>query len=893
MKSRENRAVAREVRALYVSGVSGDLTDGQLLERFATRRGEASEAAFSVLLARHGPMVWRVCRSVLPHSHDAQDAFQATFLVLVRKARGLWVRDSLGPWLHQVALRTAAGARAATARRRRLEASASERLREGSETAESVDELSRVLHEELGRLPERYRVPVVLCDLGGRTHEQAARHLGLPVGTVKSRLARARDRLRDRMVRRGFAPGLVVPALAGRSPEWTLSPAMIEAATASASSCLATGLLDSGSAALLAKGVLQAMSIQRWFKLAAMFLVAGATASGPPLLAQKEGSAEAAKTAPAKEEPGQRTEAVADGTRVSVAPPAGMGTHTVGRERLLYTIKERGSLEPSRSEDVYSQVAVNTTILRILPEGTRVKKGDLVCELDSLALRDQLTNQIITSRGAEATYQTARSEREVAEIALTEYLEGTSRSELLQVTSAVAAAQERGKVMIRRLERLGRARAAMDEVRKKSSAPPTTAEILADLDLADRFEDAEEAVRDAKAASELEYRKRDTLEKFTMPRTVASLKGVVERARAREFAARAAWELERSKEEKIQRQITNCKLLAPSDGVIVYANDPNRFTSNPQIEEGATVRERQRIFSVPDLSEFRVNAKVHEAVVDRVTPGQKARITVDAYPGEVFMGKVESVAPLPDPTSYFNQDVKVYTTKVKIEGPIPALRPGMTALAEITTADRPDVLSVPVSAVIRFGGKDRVAVKTADGGFVWKAVTLGQLGNLNFEVKSGLSAGEVVGLDPKALLSPAERDRFLGPEGPTTSGLMQKLRGMTPQLRSRLRSNDLSEREAALREAGLNQTEIDQFLTGIRNPSATSDEASADAAAIAKLLQKLRGLSPDQRVRLRSADPAERAGALREAGFTEAEIELHAKLARQPSRSSGDVAPKK
>ena len=112
-------AVVRQLRTLFHVGAIGELTDGQLLERFATSRGEAAELAFAVLLERHGPMVLRVCRGVLADAHETQDAFQATFLVLVEKARGLWVRDSLGPWLHQVAYRTASCARSAAARRRR------------------------------------------------------------------------------------------------------------------------------------------------------------------------------------------------------------------------------------------------------------------------------------------------------------------------------------------------------------------------------------------------------------------------------------------------------------------------------------------------------------------------------------------------------------------------------------------------------------------------------------------------------------------------------------------------------------------------------------------------------------------------------------------------------
>ena len=181
MATTKDRALSRQLSTLFNVGAIRELTDGQLLERFARGDGEAAELAFAALVERHGAMVLRVCRAQLADPHDTQDAFQATFLVLVEKARGLWVRDSLGPWLHQVALRTASCARSSAIRRRRLERRAAEiaasrRFRMRTPTPE----LARVLHEEIDRLPERYRVPIVLCDLEGRTCEEAARVHGPP-----------------------------------------------------------------------------------------------------------------------------------------------------------------------------------------------------------------------------------------------------------------------------------------------------------------------------------------------------------------------------------------------------------------------------------------------------------------------------------------------------------------------------------------------------------------------------------------------------------------------------------------------------------------------------------------------------------------------------------------
>jgi len=197
-----DKAVLGQLQTLFSVGVAGNLTDGQLLERFTTHRGEVGELAFAVLVERHGPMVLRTCRSIARNEHDA---FQATFLVLVRKRRTVWVRDSLGPWLHRVACRAALRARADAARGRALEHQAARNMGTTGPDPDQTD-LAATLQEGIDRLPERYRAPVVFCDLEGRTYDEVARLLGCPVGTVKSRLARAREHLRSRLVRRGLAP---------------------------------------------------------------------------------------------------------------------------------------------------------------------------------------------------------------------------------------------------------------------------------------------------------------------------------------------------------------------------------------------------------------------------------------------------------------------------------------------------------------------------------------------------------------------------------------------------------------------------------------------------------------------------------------------------------------
>ncbi len=299
---RPNGAVRRGLETLFHLGTIGDLSDGQLLERFTTCTGDAAELAFAALVERHGPMVLRVCRSSLNDPNDAQDAFQATFLVLVQKARALWVQDSLGPWLHRVAYRIASRARRSAARRREHERRAAESRPSLISGEEEWKDVFAVLHEEIDRLPNRCRLPVVLCDLEGLTHEQVARHLGWPIGTVKSRLTRGREWLRARLGRRGVAPvaGLLAVTLTVRSASAAVPAELVEA-TARAARDLAAGAATAGvvpaTVALLVEGALNAMLMT---KLKFAVLACGILAIGAFVVAQPVGRTPQSRTQPVK-----------------------------------------------------------------------------------------------------------------------------------------------------------------------------------------------------------------------------------------------------------------------------------------------------------------------------------------------------------------------------------------------------------------------------------------------------------------------------------------------------------------------------------------------------------------------------------------------------------------
>src|SRR5262245_1665161 len=181
--------VIEHLRRAVRAGGEADLTDGQLLECFVSRR---DQAALTALVRRHGPMVWGVCRRVLRNHHDAEDAFQATFLVLVRKAGSILPRQMVANWLYGVAHQTALNARATAARRRERERQVTEMPEPAVTEQDLWDDLRPLLDAELSRLPDKYRAVIILCDLEGKTRKEAALQIGVPAGTVAGRLARAR-----------------------------------------------------------------------------------------------------------------------------------------------------------------------------------------------------------------------------------------------------------------------------------------------------------------------------------------------------------------------------------------------------------------------------------------------------------------------------------------------------------------------------------------------------------------------------------------------------------------------------------------------------------------------------------------------------------------------------
>lgn len=306
-------AAARDLKVLFEAGTVGGLSDGQLLDRFVARR---EGAALEALVRRHGPMVWGVCRRVLRDHHDAEDAFQATWLVLARKAASVEPQEKVGQWLYGVACKTAMKARATRAKRRVREAQVPDPPEPGTGRADPLHDLLSQLDQELSGLPEKYRVPIVLCELVGMSHREAALRLGCPIGTLSGRLARARAMLARRLSRLGLRhPGGSLVVLLPRVPASAGVPVSLVASTVkavcpgAAGQAAPTGLI-SAEVAAMTEGMLRTMLFTKSKAEAWLVLTVGLLAIGAGVVAQQGPGARPAESAtvieagPGREEPG-------------------------------------------------------------------------------------------------------------------------------------------------------------------------------------------------------------------------------------------------------------------------------------------------------------------------------------------------------------------------------------------------------------------------------------------------------------------------------------------------------------------------------------------------------------------------------------------------------------
>lgn len=415
----------------------------------------------------------------------------------------------------------------------------------------------------------------------------------------------------------------------------------------------------------------------------------------------------------------------------------------VAKGALRITVSAPGSIQSANSKDVRSEVEGQTTIVSLKLEGSQVKEGELVCELDGSALRDQLTNQTIVTRQAESTLQNATKNYEVAQMTLNEYQVGTFPRTMSDYKSNLVLAETN-------LQQADEKFQWSRDMMLRNLLPETT-------NRADGNSKLNAEIRVSSARNQMRV-----LQTYTRQKQLISLQASIDKARIDLEASQAALERERQKLAKLERLVARCKLYAPADGLVVYAKeDGGRMGQTDKIiQEGATVRERQKIFSIPDFAHMRVAAKVHETEVSLIQPGLAAKITVDALAGTVLTGKVESIRPLPELVDTPGASNRYHTIIVAIENPPPSIRPEMTAKVEIITNETAEVLTIPVEAVMPLGDTTYVMVATPSGP-ERRAVVLGPGDERRVEIRSGLKEGDQVALDPESLLSPEDRQEIV------------------------------------------------------------------------------------------------------------------------------------
>ncbi len=345
--------VLQHIRTIALLQAAGEQTDGQLLESFVRRR---EAAALEALVRRHGPMVWGVCRRILHNHHDAEDAFQATFLVLVRKAASVKPRQMVGNWLYGVAHQTASKARATRAKRHTRERQVVDMPESAVKARDLWNDLLPVLDQELSRLPDKYRVAVVLCDLEGKTRKEAARQLGCPEGTIAGRLTRARIMLAKRLTGRGVAlSGGALAAVLSQQAASAAVPASVTISTIKAASLLAAGKAAAAGGisvkvAVLTEGVIKAMLVAKLKTVIAVVLILVFVAAGATFLTgrtaagqeEKPPLAEKPVATSAKQEPEKKEEEFAWGKEVNGLQ---LGLALVPADKIAYRAGEKIKLE--------------------------------------------------------------------------------------------------------------------------------------------------------------------------------------------------------------------------------------------------------------------------------------------------------------------------------------------------------------------------------------------------------------------------------------------------------------------------------------------------------------------------------------------------------------------
>ena len=432
-----------------------------------------------------------------------------------------------------------------------------------------------------------------------------------------------------------------------------------------------------------------------------------------------------------------------------------------------------GTIQARDKVVIVNELEGQSTILYLIPEGTKVKEGELLVELDSSSLQDSLVDQSIAVQNAEASYINARENLAIVEsqsqsdidqaklafdfavLDLQKYEEGEfpklhdeRESEIKLKEEELSQAQE----TLRWSEVLYKEKYLSQTVFQKDELAANRSQIQLDM-----------AKGDLKLLEDYEYKRQ--FEQLTsdvkqaemaLERTQRQANASIVQASAELQAKLSEFDRQKSKLEKLEDQIVKAKIFAPQEGLVVYATSvrQRRFGNDEPLEEGRSVREREELIHLPTTASYLSEVKIHESSLEKINVGLPVVITIDALPGKTYYGRVSVIAPLPDSQSFFsNPDLKVYNAQILIDGNGEDLRSGMSCNSEIIIAQFEDTTYIPVQAVLNVNGQPTVFVMSGNQ-MEQRAVEIGPDNNRLIQIASGLKKGEQVVLTPP--LSAAE-----------------------------------------------------------------------------------------------------------------------------------------
>ena len=410
-------------------------------------------------------------------------------------------------------------------------------------------------------------------------------------------------------------------------------------------------------------------------------------------------------------------------------------THTISRGDLSVMVTEQGMLESSSNKEIKCKVRGQATVLWVIETGTDVKPGDELVKLDSSTIEDNISTKKISYQTAMATFAQSDSDVQVAVIDIQEYIEGTYASELKTKQKDVAVAKSNLRSAANILEH---------------SQDMFTKGYVSTLEVEGNTFSLERANLELEVANT----QLDALQRFTREKTLTDLRGKLKAKQAKMKSDKANLDLEKSKLDREEKQLENCVIKADSSGMVIFPSMAD-WKSAPDVEEGATVREDQVLLQIPDLRQMQVKVGVHEAYVDRLKQGMRARVTLLS---DTIEAEVSTIASIARRSGWWTGNMVKYDTVIKIDaGEDSTYRPGMSASVDIILAEHVDVLTIPVAAVVETNGVYQCWVK--EGNQTQKRVLdVGDSDDEFMVVKTGVKAGDKVVLNPRAYIEEAQRE---------------------------------------------------------------------------------------------------------------------------------------